>query len=30
MLFNTLANSRLLIAMGPPKAQFMLDQLIRF
>jgi hypothetical protein len=30
MLFNTLANLRVLIAMDPPKAQLMLDQLIGF
>jgi signal transduction histidine kinase len=30
MLFNTLANLRVLIALDPPKAQLMLDQLIGF
>ncbi len=30
MLFNTLANLRVLIALDPPKAQAMLDQLIGF
>jgi len=30
MLFNTLANLRVLIAMDPPRAQAMLDQLIAF
>ena len=30
MLFNTLANLRVLIALDPPKAQLMLDQLINF
>jgi len=30
MLFNTLANLRVLIAMDPPRAQQMLDQLIAF
>jgi two-component sensor histidine kinase len=30
MLFNTLANLRVLIALDPPKAQAMLDQLVSF
>jgi LytS/YehU family sensor histidine kinase len=30
MLFNTLANLRVLIAIDPPRAQAMLDQLIAF
>ena len=30
MLFNTLANLRVLIALDPPRAQAMLDQLIAF
>lgn len=30
MLFNTLANLRVLIGMDPPRAQFMLDRLIAF